>query len=54
MVTSLDSEFKPVKLSLKIDCVSHSACVEGLGKYISIAKERTDGFMPFQRANALK
>ena len=26
--------FKPVKLNLKPDLVSHPACVEGLGKYI--------------------
>ena len=29
-----NSEFKPVKLHLKNDTVSHSICAEGLGKYI--------------------
>ena len=29
----MDSEFKPVKLRLKIDFVSHPAWAEGLGKY---------------------
>ncbi len=28
-----NSEFKPVKLRLKIDLVSYSARVEGFGKY---------------------
>ena len=28
-----NSEFKPTKLYLKIDLVSHPACAEGLGKF---------------------
>ena len=28
------TKFKPVKLHLKTDHVSHPACVKGLGKYI--------------------
>ena len=30
-----NSEFKPVKLRLKIDLVSYPARTEGLGKYVS-------------------
>ena len=42
MVTGLDrknSKFKPVKLCLKIDLVSHPACVE-LDKYVHCTKHR--------------
>ena len=31
-----NSEFKPVKLCLKIDLKYHPVCVEGFGKYIYI------------------
>ena len=33
-----NSEFKPVKLHLKIDLLSHLAHADGLGKYVLLHK----------------
>ena len=39
-----NSKFKPVKLCLKINIVSHPACVKGLGKYIH--ESRSTSLLP--------
>ena len=38
-----NSEFKPVKVRLKIDLVSYPARAEGLGKYVSYSLSRQGG-----------
>ena len=47
-----NSEFKPVKLCLKIDLVSYPARAEGVGKYDKAKKTNLDFYFNFPASEA--